>query len=157
MTISRYLRRRRIHGFSAIACPKKLAACGISGELVRSLRTNDHHIARWRARLLSFRIACAMEQTVVTSKNQIETLVRGWIDGRVFAHEVRLAQTGGFDFLENDEITALGKEEARDLESLLRFAGSIHNDSQKKAVEQVLSGIAIPTSSSRSYSRPPAR
>lgn len=85
-----------------------------------------------------------MEQTVITSKTQIETLVRGWIDGLVFQHEVRLARTGGFDFLESDEIAALGKEEAREVESLLRFAGGIHDDAQKKAVDQVLSGMRDP-------------
>jgi hypothetical protein len=74
------------------------------------------------------------------SKVQIEGLVRGWIDGLAWQHEIRRAETGGFDYLTAAEIDTLGTNDARELEGLLRFGGEMHADDQKRAIAGVLRG-----------------
>jgi hypothetical protein len=81
-----------------------------------------------------------MSQTQFKSKAHIEGLVRGWIDRLAWQHEIRRAETGGFDYLTADEIDTLGTNDARELEGLLRFAGEMHAEDQKKAIARVLRG-----------------
>jgi hypothetical protein len=85
-----------------------------------------------------------MQNVVITSRNQIEGLVRGWIDKMVWRQEIRRADSRGFDILERDEIDTLGLEDSRELESLLRFCGDQIEADQKKAINEVLTGKRDP-------------
>ena len=71
--------------------PARLAACGLRGEFVRSLRTTNYRTARWRARVLALRIETTMahpkrgfvklEDTVVVTKDGcvgLGDVGRGW-------------------------------------------------------------------------------
>jgi hypothetical protein len=140
MHVGQHLRRRGNTWFFRMRWPARLAACGLTGELIRTLRTTDHRTARWRARIVALRIETAMAQTQFKSKAHIEGLVRVWIDRLAWQHEIRRAETGGFDYLTADEIDTLGIDDARELEGLLRFGGKMHADDQKKAIAGVLRG-----------------
>jgi len=74
------------------------------------------------------------------SRSMVESTVRAWIDERVWAHEVRRAATNGFDFLDTGEIAAMGEQDARELDGLLRFADNFHADHQRQEIAAVLRG-----------------
>jgi hypothetical protein len=58
-----YLRCRGHTWFLRWKWPKRLEACGLTGELIRSLRTGDFHIARRRALTLVLKIEAMISST----------------------------------------------------------------------------------------------
>ncbi|MDO8400515.1 MAG: hypothetical protein Q7T45_22100 [Bradyrhizobium sp.] len=143
MRLGHHLRQRGYTWFFRYRWPVRLAGRGGSGELIRSLRTTDRRIALWRARILAVKIETLLMQQPLPSRSQVESSVRAWIDDRVWAHEIRRAETNGFDFLEPDEIETLNevdKDAARELEGLLRFADLRFAGQQKGEIASVLRG-----------------
>jgi hypothetical protein len=129
MAFGRYLRRRGNTWFFRFRWPKALAACQISGELILSLKTGDYRRALHRARALRLGLDTLMPRfTPSKSKAEAEALVRSWVDAHLWHREARLAETGGFDFLEPHEVEKMGRQDAAELEALMRqtermFAG----------------------------------
>jgi hypothetical protein len=78
--------------------------------------------------------------TSMPSRAELEGRVRSWIDACVWRQEVHRAETGGFDYLERDEIERMGRKEAAELEGLLRFAAGIHTREQQAAIARALEG-----------------
>jgi hypothetical protein len=135
-----YLRRRAHTWFFRWKWPRRLAARGFSGELIRSLKTGDARIARRRALTLVLRIEALMSSNEMPSRAEAEGLVRQWIDACVWRQEIHRAESGGFDFLDRDETEAMGRTDAAELEGLLRFARDQHAGSERRAIEAALSG-----------------
>jgi hypothetical protein len=79
-------------------------------------------------------------QRPMPSRSEVESSVRAWIDERVWAQEVRRAETNGFEFLDLGEIAAMGEQDARELDGLLRFADNFHADDQRREIASVLRG-----------------
>lgn len=141
MAFGRYLRRRGNTWFFRFRWPTALAACQVSGELIVSLKTGDYRCALHRARVLRLGLETLMAQfTPAMSRAEIESRVRHWIDACVWRQEAHRAATDGFELLETDEIERMGEEDARELDALMRFCGTIYRDDQKKAVQRVLTG-----------------
>ena len=120
-----YLRRRGHTWFLRWKWPSRLAAFGFSGELIRSLRTGDFHIARRRALSLVLPIETMTESTQLPKRAELESAVRRWIDDSVWRQEIKRAETGGLDFLECHEIKKMGREDARELDGLFRYASKM--------------------------------
>jgi hypothetical protein len=135
-----YLRRRAHTWFFRWKWPTRLAACGISGELVRSLRTGDFRVARRRALVLVVKIEAMSSSNNIPSRAELQTAVRGWIDDCVWRQEITRAETGGLDFLDCSEIEKMGRADACELDGLLRFSSDFFAQSQKSAIGQVLTG-----------------
>src|ERR1700676_2053225 len=93
-----YLRRHGHTWFLRWKWPSRLAACGLSGELIRSLKTSDFRIARRRALTVVLKIEMMTSSIHNSGRAELETAVRGWIDECVWRREVRRAETGGLDF-----------------------------------------------------------
>ena len=140
MRAGRYLRRRNNTWFFRYRFASRLAACGLSGELIRTLRTSDRRVAAFRARMLALRMEATMSQTELPSKAELEGMVRGWIDGMLWNQEIWRAATGGLQVLAPDEIDRRGKDDARELDCLLRFCRGIHEKEQKQAINDALDG-----------------
>lgn len=140
MRAGRYLRRRNNTWFFRYRFASRLAACGLSGELIRTLRTSDRRVAGFRARVLALRLEVTMSQTELPSKAELEGMVRGWIDGMLWNQEIWRAATGGLQVLTPDEIDRLGKDDARELDGLLRYCRGIHEKEQKQAINDALDG-----------------
>jgi hypothetical protein len=137
-----YLRRRRHTWFLRWKWPKRLEACGFSGELIRSLKTCDFHIARRRALTLVLKIEAMTTSTDLPKRAELESAVRTWIDDCVWRQEIKRAETGGLDFFECHEIEKMGREDASELDSLFRFASNKFAPQQKAAITRVLTGEA---------------
>jgi hypothetical protein len=120
-----YLRRRGHTWFFRWKWPARLAARGFSGELIRSLKTCDFRIARWRALNLVLRIEAMTTGQPLPSRAELEALVRSWIDACAWRQEAHRAETRGFDFLETPEIDQMGREHAAELEGLLRIPSGV--------------------------------
>src|SRR4051812_3774379 len=99
MRAGRYLRRRNHTWFFRYRFASRLAACGFSGELIRTLFTSDRRVASFRARVLALRMEATMSQTELPSKPELEGMVRGWIDGMLWNQEIWRAATGGLQVL----------------------------------------------------------
>ena len=141
MAFGRYLRRRGNTWFFRFRWPRALAACQISGELILSLKTGDYRRALHRARVLRLGLETLMTQfTPAMSKAEAESRVRSWIDACHWRHEAHRAETNGFELLETHEVERMGEENARELDALMRFCGTIYRDDQKKTVQRVLTG-----------------
>jgi hypothetical protein len=56
------------------------------------------------------------------TKSEAEGLVRQWIDACIWRREAHLAETDGFAFLEPDEIKNMDRQDAIELDGLMRFA-----------------------------------
>ena len=122
MASGRYLRRRGHTWFFRFRWPAALAACHISGELIVSLKTRDYRCALHRARVLRLGLEGLMTRfTPSKTKSEAEGLVRRWIDAALWRHEAQLAETDGFAFLEPDEIKTMDRQDAIELEALMRF------------------------------------
>ena len=78
--------------------------------------------------------------TPTMSKAETETLVRGWIDARLWRQEAHRADTGGFDLLETEEVERMGDEDARELNSLMKLCSHVSYDQQKQAIRRTLAG-----------------
>ncbi len=135
-----YLRRRGHTWFLRWKWPSRLAARGFSGELIRSLRTSDFHIARRRAFMLVLKIEAMSSSNNVLNRAELESAVRGWIDDCVWRQEIKRAETGGLDFLECHEIEKIGRADATELDGLFRFASNIFAPQEKAAIGRVLTG-----------------
>jgi hypothetical protein len=141
MGFGRHLRRRRHTWFFRFRWPPQLAACGVSGEFIRSLKTGDYRVALRRALVLMLRIE-AMLQTVskLPTKQEAEAQVRSWIDKCLWRQEIHRAETGGFEWLELDEIELMGREEAAEVDGLIRLTDTVFGADQKKTIERALRG-----------------
>jgi hypothetical protein len=104
-----YLRRRGHTWFFRWKWPKRLAAYGISGELIRSLRTGEFRIARRLALTLVLKIEAMISSNSHPTKIELESAVRDWIDGCVWRQEIKRAESGGLDFFECNEIEKMGR------------------------------------------------
>jgi hypothetical protein len=135
-----YLRRRGHTWFFRWKWPHRLAAVGFPSELIRSLKTADVRIARRRALTLFLRVEALTNSSKMPGRVEAEGLVRQWIDACVWRQEIHRAETGGFDFLDNNEIETMGREDAAQLDGLLRFARDQHAGGQRRAIEAVLHG-----------------
>jgi hypothetical protein len=135
-----YLRRRGHTWFFRWKWPRRLAACSFPSELIRSLKTTDVRIARRRALTLFLRIEALTSSNKMPSRAEAEGLVRQWIDACVWRQEIHRAETGGFEFLDNDEIETMGREDAAQLDGLLRFARDQHAGSERRAIARALDG-----------------
>jgi len=141
MAFGRYLRRRGHTWFFRLRWPKRFATCGNPGELIVSLKTGDYRRALHRARVLRLGLETLMTQfTPAMSRAEAEGRVRNWIDACIWRHEAHRAETNGFALLETHEVERMGEQDARELDALLRFCGTIYRDEQKKAVKAVLTG-----------------
>jgi hypothetical protein len=128
ISLPSYLRRRGHTWFLRWKWPSRLAAFGFSGELIRSLRTSDFRIARRRALTLVLQIETMTESTQLPKRAELESAIRRWIDDSVWRQEIRRAETGGLDFLECHEIEKMGREDARELDGLFRYASNMIPD-----------------------------
>jgi len=135
-----YLRRRGHTWFLRWKWPSRLAAFGFSGELIRSLRTGDFHIARRRALTLVLQIEIMIESTQLPKRSELESAVRRWIDDCVWRQEIKRAETGGIDFFERHEIDKMGREDARELDGLFRYASKMFAPQEKAAIGRALTG-----------------
>src|SRR6266536_2466900 len=135
-----YLRRRGHTWFLRWKWPKRLEACGLSGELIRSLRTSDFRIARRRALTLVLNIETMTSSTDLPKRAELESAVRSWIDDCVWRQEIKRAETGGIDFFECHEIEKMGREKASELDGLFRFASNMFAPQEKAAIARVLTG-----------------
>jgi uncharacterized protein DUF6538 len=122
MPLPAYLRRRGHTWFFRLKWPSRLAPYQFSGELIRSLKTSDFHIARRRALTLVVKIETMTSSVDIPKKAEVESAVRRWIDERVWLEEIRRAETGGLDFLERGEVEKMDPGEGRELDCLFRFA-----------------------------------
>jgi hypothetical protein len=105
--------------------PARLAPYRFSGELIRSLKTSDFHIARRRALMLVVKIEPMTSSVDIPKQAEVESAIHGWIDDCVWRREIKRAETGGLDFFENLEIEKMGREEARELDGLFRYASNL--------------------------------
>jgi hypothetical protein len=85
-----------------------------------------------------------MQQPLPT-KAEVESAVRRWIDERVWATEIRRAETGGYEFLDRDEVDKLNEgsgdpDAACELEGLFRFVDRMSADRQRNEIGAVLQG-----------------
>src|SRR5882757_170751 len=135
-----YLRRRGHTWFLRWKWPSRLAAFGFSGELIRSLRTSDFRIARRRALTLVLKIDAMISSTDLPKRAELESAIRRWIDDSVWRQEIKRAETGGLDFLECHEIEKMGREDARELDGLFRYASNMFAPQAKAAITGVLTG-----------------
>ena len=135
-----YLRRRGHTWFLRWKWPSRLAAFGFSGELVRSLLTSDFRIARRRALTLVLQIETMTEANQLPKRAELESAIRRWIDDSVWRQEIRRAETGGLDFLEPHEIEKMGREDARELDGLFRYASNMFAPQQKAVIGRMLTG-----------------
>jgi hypothetical protein len=141
MGFGRHLRRRRHTWFFRFRWPARLAACGFSGELIRSLKTRDYQLAQRRALILTLRIE-AMMQTVskLPTKQEAEARVRVWMNNCLSRQEYHRAETGGFEWLEPDEIEEMGREQAAEVDGLVRLTDIVFAREQKNSIERALRG-----------------
>jgi len=137
-----YLRRRGHTWFLRWKWPSRLAACGLSGELIRSLKTSDFRIARRRALTVVLKIETMTSSVDLPKRAELESAVRSWIDDCVWRQEIKRAETGGLDFFECHEIEKMGREDASELDGLFRFASRFFAPQEKAAIARVLTGEA---------------
>jgi hypothetical protein len=135
-----YLRRRGHTWFLRWKWPKRLEACGFSGELIRSLKTGDFQIARRRALTLVLKIDAMISSTDLPKRAELEGAVRRWIDDAVWRREIKRAETGGLEFFECHEIEQMGREDASELDGLFRFAANMFAPQEKAEIGRVLTG-----------------
>lgn len=140
MPIAHYLRRRGYTYFFRYRWPARLASFGFSGELIRSLRTQDFHTARRRAMSLVLRIEATTTSHQLPSRAELEGLIRHWIDNCLWRQEIRRADTGGFDFFDRAEIERMGDGQARELDGLFRFTAGYFAADEKAAIGRALTG-----------------
>jgi hypothetical protein len=139
MGSGRYLRRRGHTWFFRFRWPAALAACQISGELIVSLKTGDYRCALHRSRVLRLGLERLMSRfTPSKSKKEAEGLVRQWIDACLWRREAHLAETGGFAFLETDEIEKMDRQDAIELEALMRQTDRMFAGEQKAKIARAL-------------------
>ena len=144
MASGRYLRRRGNTWFFRFRWPRALAACQISGELIVSLKTGDYRCAAHRARALRLGLDTLMPRfTPSQSKAEAEALVRTWVDAHLWHREARLAETGGFDFLEPHEVEKMGRQEAAELEALMHQTERMFAGEEKAKIARAL-GPSVP-------------
>src|SRR6185436_14553441 len=60
------------------------------------------------------------------------------IDESVWRQEIKRAETGGLDFFERHEIETMGREDARELDGLFRYASNMFASQEKAAIARVL-------------------
>ncbi len=119
--------------------PAAFAACHVKGELSVSLRTHDYRCALHRARILRLDLESLMTKfSPSKTKTEVESLVRQWIDAAVWRQEARLAETDGFAFLDPDEIKKMDRNDAVELDSLLRFTDKMFAGEQKAKIARAL-------------------
>jgi hypothetical protein len=80
------------------------------------------------------------------TKSEAEGLVRRWIDAALWRQEAQLAETDGFAFLQPDEIKGMDRQDAIELDGLMRFQLSLD---RKTAVEGSVSNVEKVFDSSR--------
>jgi len=140
MPLPAYLRRRGHTWFLRFKWPARLVPYQFSGELIRSLKTGDFQIARRRALMLVVNIETITSSVDIPKQAEVESAVRSWIDDCVWRREIKRAETGGLDFFERNEIEMMGREDARELDGLFRFASNLFAPQEKAAIARALTG-----------------
>jgi hypothetical protein len=145
LRVGRYLRLRGYTFFFRYRWPTFLARCQGPGELIRTLRTTDRRTALFRARQLAVLVENLLMQQPHPTKFEVESAVRRWIDERVWATEIRRAETGGYDFLDLAEADKLNEgsqdsNAASELEGLFRFTDRMFADRQRNEIGSALQG-----------------
>jgi tetratricopeptide (TPR) repeat protein len=72
------------------------------------------------------------------TKSEAEGLVRQWIDACLWRQEAQLAETDGFAFLEPDEIKDMDRQDAIELDGLMRFSDRMFAGEQKAKIARAL-------------------
>jgi hypothetical protein len=104
-----------------------------------SLKTLDYRCALHRARVLRLGLESLMSRfTPSKTKSETEGLVRQWIDACLWRREANLAETDGFAFLEPDEIKGMDRQDAIELEALMRVTNRMFAGEQKAKIERAL-------------------
>lgn len=137
-----YLQRHRNQYRFRMRYPKGLVAFDFPGELVVSLRTDSFSLAMKRARFLRVAVESLMIDLAGTmNRVEAEGLVRRWVDESVRLWEANMALSGGFAFFSEDEVEAMGEDDAREMDDLMRVLGDTMVRPQIKAMaSQALSG-----------------
>jgi len=117
-----FLRRKRNTWFVRIRLPRRVAACGLSGELQQTLRISDRRLAGRMARVVALRLEAALESAHIPPRAELEGMVRSWIDELHWRLETRRAATGGYGWFEPDELARMGPETSCEIEALLRLS-----------------------------------
>lgn len=137
-----YLQRHRNQYRFRMRYPKGLVAFDFPGELIVSLRTDSFSLAMKRARFLRVAVENLMIDLAETvNRTEAEGLVRTWVDESVRQWETNMALSGGFAFFSEDEVEAMGENDAREMDDLMRVLGDTMVRPQIKAMaSQSLSG-----------------
>lgn len=137
-----YLQRHRNQYRFRMRYPKGLVAFDFPGELIVSLRTDSFSLAMKRARFLRVAVESLMIDLAGTmNRTEAEGLVRSWVDESVRQWEANMALSGGFAFFSEHEVEAMGKDDARELDDLMRVLGDTMVRPQIKAMaSKALSG-----------------
>lgn len=90
--------------------------------------------------MLVVKIETMTSSVDIPKKAEVESAVRGWIDDCIWRQEIKRAETGGFDFFERNEIETMGREDARELDGLFRFASSLFAPREKAEIARALTG-----------------
>ena len=90
--------------------------------------------------MLVVKIETMTSSVDIPKQTEVESAVRGWIDDCVWRQEIKRAETGGLDFFEPNEIETMGREEAHQLDGLLRYASNLFAPQEKAAIARALTG-----------------
>jgi hypothetical protein len=139
MASGRYLRRRGHTWFFRFRWPAALAACHVSGELIVSLKTRDYRCALHRARVLRLGLESLMSRF---TRPRRKARRKDWCgNGSTPACGVgkpTSPQPKGFAFLEPDEIKSMDRQDAIELEELIRFTDRMFAGEQKAKIARAL-------------------
>jgi hypothetical protein len=89
---------------------------------------------------LVLQIETMTEANQLPKRAELESAIRRWIDDSVWRQEIKRAETGGLDFLESHEVEKMGREDARELDGLFRYASNMFAPQAKAAITRVLTG-----------------
>lgn len=90
--------------------------------------------------MLVVKIETMTSSVIIPKQTEVESAVRGWIDDCVWRQEIKRAETGGLDFFEPNEIETMGRDEAHQLDGLLRYASNLFAPQEKAAIARALTG-----------------
>jgi hypothetical protein len=93
MSYGRYLRRRGCTWFFRLRWPRRTVPCGVSGELVLSLRTSAYSVLRIQVEGLMSQFTSSM------TREDLDTRIKNWA-ARCLWQETHRAASNGFAVLE---------------------------------------------------------
>jgi hypothetical protein len=90
--------------------------------------------------MLVVKIETMTSSVIIPKQTEVESAVREWIDDCVWRQEIKRAETGGLAFSEPNEIETMGRDEAHQLDGLLRYASNLFAPQEKAAIARALTG-----------------